>query len=110
MHIAALLPRRASLVLALLALSLTAAAADPVPGRVAGVVRDSTGAVVVQATVVLLTGEQSPTHLHERSAVLAAHLRHPSEVRLSGQGHGANTRAPREVARVIADAADRCLR
>jgi pimeloyl-ACP methyl ester carboxylesterase len=60
----------------------------------------------IDVPVVLLRGDRSPTHLSERTDVLAAALpRVERVVALAGQGHGANDRAPRDVAKVIEDLA-----
>jgi pimeloyl-ACP methyl ester carboxylesterase len=60
----------------------------------------------LELPVTLLTGENSPAHLRERSDRLARVLPHPPIcVRLAGQGHGANIGAPDAVAAAVAQAA-----
>jgi pimeloyl-ACP methyl ester carboxylesterase len=57
--------------------------------------------------VLLITGELSPRHLHERSDGLAAALpRAPERAELHGQAHGANRDDPAQLAAVIAAFAD----
>ncbi len=55
--------------------------------------------------VTLLQGERSFPHLHERVADLAAVLPDARVVTLPGQGHGANSDAPEELAEEIREAA-----
>jgi pimeloyl-ACP methyl ester carboxylesterase len=53
--------------------------------------------------VLLITGENSPAHLHKRSDDLAAALPGtPARVTLTGQGHGANREDPTQLAAAIA--------
>lgn len=61
----------------------------------------------LERPVVLLTGDRSPAHLGRRVDALAQVLPQANVVTLRGQGHDANLRAPAEVARVIADFANR---
>jgi hypothetical protein len=64
----------------------------------------------IQQPMLLLGGQRSPRHLAERLDALAKVLPRAERVTLRGQGHGANLRAPDEVARVVAAFADRILR
>jgi pimeloyl-ACP methyl ester carboxylesterase len=64
----------------------------------------------IEVPVVLLGGDRSPAHLGERLDALARTLPRAERVVLRGQGHAAHTRAPDEIARVIATFADRVLR
>jgi pimeloyl-ACP methyl ester carboxylesterase len=64
----------------------------------------------VGVPTVLLGGDRSPAHLGERIDVLARALPHAEKVVLRGEGHGANVSAPAEVARVVANLADKVLR
>ncbi|MEJ3652598.1 alpha/beta hydrolase [Actinomycetes bacterium KLBMP 9759] len=59
----------------------------------------------ITTPVVLLGGSRSPRHLLDRLAALAEVLPGSRTVVLDGQGHGANTQAPRRVAAVIEDLA-----
>lgn len=62
----------------------------------------------IEVPTVFLRGERSPAHLGERIDVLARQLPHVEQVvTLPRQGHAANQRAPREVARVVEALADR---
>jgi pimeloyl-ACP methyl ester carboxylesterase len=61
-------------------------------------------------TTVLLGGDRSPAHLGERLDALARRMPRAESVVLHGQGHGAHQRAPDQVARVIANLADKVLR
>jgi pimeloyl-ACP methyl ester carboxylesterase len=64
----------------------------------------------IRQPVLLLGGQRSPRHLAERLDALTEVLPRAERVTLRGQGHGANLRAPDEVARVVAAFADRVLR
>jgi pimeloyl-ACP methyl ester carboxylesterase len=64
----------------------------------------------IRQPVLLLGGERSPRHLAERLDALAMVVPQAERVTLRGQGHGANLRAPNEVARVVAAFADRLPR
>jgi pimeloyl-ACP methyl ester carboxylesterase len=63
----------------------------------------------IEVPTVLLGGDRSPTHLGERLDALARTLPHAEKVVLRGQRHGANVRAPDEVANVVASLAGRVL-
>jgi len=52
--------------------------------------------------VLLLTGEQSPRHLRERTRTLQAVLPHPERATLPGEGHNAERSAPAKLADLIA--------
>jgi pimeloyl-ACP methyl ester carboxylesterase len=60
---------------------------------------DRYAAITVPA--LLLRGTQSPKHLHDRLAALAAALPHNSVVDLPGEGHNANMSSPQLVADAI---------
>lgn len=64
----------------------------------------------IEVPTVLLGGDRSPAHLGERLDALARALPRAEKVVLRGQGHGANQRAPGEVARIIETLADKVLR
>ncbi|GAA2427636.1 alpha/beta fold hydrolase [Streptomyces pulveraceus] len=58
----------------------------------------------------LIEGDQSPAHLRERLADLAATLPNARTVTLAGQGHIAHLTAPRTLANAIRDMAEQVLR
>jgi pimeloyl-ACP methyl ester carboxylesterase len=60
--------------------------------------------------VLLLGGDQSPAHLGEKLDVLAATLPNTDKVIMAGRDHGANQRAPEDLAARIAVFADQILR
>ena len=64
----------------------------------------------IEVPNVLLGGDHSPARLGKRLDALARALPRAEKVVLRGQGHGANQRAPGEVARIIETLADKVLR
>jgi pimeloyl-ACP methyl ester carboxylesterase len=64
----------------------------------------------IEVPNVLLGGDRSPARLGKRLDALARALPRAEKVVLRGQGHGANQRAPGEVARIIETLADKVLR
>lgn len=63
----------------------------------------------IDAPVLLLLGERSPTHLATRTAALDAAIPGARTVRLSGQEHTAHRLAPSRIAALIADFAAETL-
>jgi pimeloyl-ACP methyl ester carboxylesterase len=61
----------------------------------------------IRRPVLLIGGDRSPEHLGLRLDALEQALPEVRRVTLRGQGHGANRTAPAELARLIADFADR---
>lgn len=57
----------------------------------------------IEVPVLMLVGERSPLHLARRTEALEAAIPQARVVRLAGQEHTANRRAPALVARLIAD-------
>lgn len=57
----------------------------------------------IPVPVLLVGGSRSPAHLGRRLDALAAVLPRSSRVEIEGQGHSANARDPRGMARLIAD-------
>jgi pimeloyl-ACP methyl ester carboxylesterase len=56
----------------------------------------------IDVPVLLLTGDRSPRHLHERLTALQAVLPDPRRVTMHGQGHTAERSAPGRVAEIVA--------
>lgn len=60
--------------------------------------------------IVMLTGEKSPAHLRARVDAIASALPSAETVVMEKRNHGADLRAPDDVARVIEELADKVLR
>jgi pimeloyl-ACP methyl ester carboxylesterase len=56
----------------------------------------------IDVPVLLLTGDRSPRHLHERLGALQAVLPDARRVTMHGQGHTAERSAPDRVAEIVA--------
>jgi pimeloyl-ACP methyl ester carboxylesterase len=56
----------------------------------------------IELPVLLLTGDRSPQHLHDRLAALQAVLPDAQRVTMHGQGHTAERSAPARVAAIVA--------
>jgi len=81
---------------------------SPTPGQAVSSRLDAYAQI--QIPVILLGGRRSPAHLGTRLDALARTVPHAEKVMLPRQGHGANQRAPGDVARVIETLADKVLR